>query len=203
LETELTKEEKRQKFWWEVRDLIIGAALPFMLLIIFSTTIIMFASLDDTAIEALAIVGGEVLVIAAYIIFGRQNGATAYRKYILGSKKRQFGTEDKKAIYKTGEYALWKGALIGFLTTLLFIIFQIINLAAPNNFCQFILLYACGWAYYPLTIFNLPEGLNFIMIIIPVASHMLGYFLGKKKEIKMQERVAEEQAKQKNKKKKK
>lgn len=199
----MTKAERKQKFWWEVRDLIIGAALPFMLLIIFSTTIIMFASLDDTAIKILAIVGGEALVIASYIIFGRQNGATAYRKYILGSKKRQFGTEDKKAIYKTGEYAIWKGVVIALITTTLFVIFEIVNLIVPNKFAQFILLYACGWAYYPLTSFGLPEGLNFIMIVIPVASHLIGYVLGKNKEVKMQERIAEEAEKQKNKKKKK
>jgi hypothetical protein len=197
---QLTKTERRQKFLWEVSDLLQGAALPFIILIIFSTTIMLFAEYDDLAIRLLAIVGGLILVTVAYIIFGRQNGAVAYRKYILGSKKRELGTSDKKAIYKTGEYALYKGFLIGFITVIPYIILQIINIIVPNSVVEFLLIYACGWAYYPFKFFGAPEAVNLVMIILPIGTHALGYYLGKIKEIQMQQRIAEESKKIKKKK---
>lgn len=191
----LTKTDKRIKILRETRDLLVGAAFPFIIMIVFSSTIIAFAGVSDLAIQILAVVGGEALLIGAFIIFGRQNGATAYRKYILGSKKRQLGTEDKNALYRTGEYALWKGFVIGFITTVPFIVFQIVNLAAPNSFTKFILLYACGWAYFPLQLCGAPEAVNFVFILVPVGVHVAGYILGKRKEIAMQRRVAEESEK--------
>jgi hypothetical protein len=198
----LTKAEKRQKVWWEIKDLLAGAAFPFIILIIFSTSIMMFAEYNDLAVRILAIVGGLLLIIIAYIIFGRQNGATAYRKFILGTKKRELGSSDKKAIYATGEYAIYKGFLIGFITTIPYIILQAINLIVPNTVVEFLLMYACGWAYYPFKFFGAPEAVNFVMILLPVCVHALGYILGKIKETKIQEKIAEESAKFKKKKKK-
>jgi hypothetical protein len=198
----VTPPNKNEKFWWEVKDLLIGAAFPFIIMIVFSTTIMMFAGYDDLAVSIVASVGGEIMLIIAYIIFGKQNGAAAYRKYILGEKKRQLNSSDKRSIYKTGEYALWKGAVIGFITTIPFIILQTIALFVENSFLQFLLMYACGWAYFPFKFFGAPEAVNYVCIIIPVGTHILGYVLGKNKEIKTQQLIAEENEKQTKKRKK-
>jgi hypothetical protein len=201
LKSNLTGAEKREKVLWEIKDLLAGMAFPFIIMIIFSATIIMFAGFEDETVEAIALIGGEVLIIAAFIIFGMQNGATAYRKYILGEQKRKLNSSDKKSIYRTGEYAVWKGLVIGFATTVPFIIFQAINLIVPNTFCEFILLYACGWAYYPISLLGIPQAIDFVMIILPVGVHFLGYYLGMKKEMRIQQIIAEE-SKKANKKKK-
>jgi hypothetical protein len=160
----------------------------------------LFAEYDDFAIKLVAVIAGLIFIVAAYIIFGRQNGATAYRKYILGSKKRELGTSDKKAIYKTGEYALYKGFLIGFITVIPYIILQVVNIIVPNSVVEFLLMYACGWAYYPFKFFDAPQAVNLVMIVLPVCVHALGYYLGKKKEIEMQKKIAEESNKSKKKK---
>ena len=194
MQTELTPQEKRQKFLWEARDLIIGAALPFVIMCIFSSTIILFADTDDLTVQLIAIIGGDILLAAAYFIFGRQNGATAYRKYYLNETKRALNSSDKKVIYKTGEYALWKGFAIPLISCVPFIILQIINICAPNTFCEFMLRYACGWAYFPLHAAGVHEAVNFVFIVIPVAAHVAGYILGMKKEEKIQAQVAEESA---------
>jgi hypothetical protein len=201
LKSDLTSEQRREKVLWEIKDLLQGMAFPFIIMVIFSTTILMFAGFDDDTVKAVATIGGEVLLIAAFIIFGRQNGATAYRKYILGEQKRKLGSSDKKSIYHTGEYAVWKGLIIGFATTVPFIIFQAINLIVPNSFCEFILLYACGWAYYPISLLGIPQAVDFVMILLPVGVHFLGYYLGMKKEMKIQQVIAEESQKANKKKK--
>jgi hypothetical protein len=200
---QLTKAERRQKLWWEVKDLLTGAAFPFIILIVFSTSVMMFAEYDDLAIKLVATIGGLIFIIIAYIIFGRQNGAAAYRKLVLGSKKRELGTTDKKAIYKTGEYAVYKGFLIGFITVIPYVILQIVNIIVPNNVVEFLLIYACGWAYYPFKLFGAPEAVNLVMIILPIGVHALGYYLGKIKEIDMQKKITEESNKSKKKKSKK
>jgi hypothetical protein len=187
---------KGEKVWWEIKDLLAGAAFPFIVMIVLSTTIMMFGGLEDLAVSIIAVVGGEALLIAAYIIFGKQNGLTAYRKYILGEKKRQLNSSDKKSIYKTGEYALWKGFLIGFITTIPFIILQTVQLIVPTAAIKFLLIYACGWAYFPLNLFGAPEAVNFVCIILPVGVHAIGYVIGKNKEIKTQMLIAEENEKQ-------
>ncbi len=201
MEKVLSAAEKRQKILWEIRDLLIGAAFPFVIMCIFSSTIIMFGDSDDIAIQILAILGGNIMLIAAFIIFGRQNGAVSYRKYYLNETKRRLNSSDKRAIYKTGEYALWKGIVIPLITCIPFIIVQIINIAVPNTFCLFVLKYVCGWAYYPLSKAGVHEAVNFVFIIIPVASHLGGYVLGMLKEQKLQAQLAEENEKAKKRKK--
>lgn len=197
MERVLTPAEKRQKILWEIRDLLIGAAFPFVIMCIFSSTIIMFGDTDDILVSVLAILGGDALLIAAYVIFGRQNGAVSYRRYYLNETKRRLDSSDKRAIYKTGEYALWKGIVIPLITCIPFIIFQIINIAIPNTFCIFALKYLCGWAYLPFTKAGVHEAANFVFIIIPVAAHLAGYILGMLKEQKLQAQLAEEKAKSK------
>jgi hypothetical protein len=172
--------------------MLAGAAFPFMIMVIFSSTIILFASYDDLTVKLIATIGGELLILAAVYIFGKNNGAAAYRKYVLGVRKRALNSTDKKAIYKTGEYSLWKGIAIPLITVIPFVIFQIINIAAPNNFTYIMLLYMCGWAYYPFTFFDIAEAFNFILIILPVGAHLIGYVIGKIKEEKIQQQIAME-----------
>lgn len=202
MQTELTSQQKRQKFLWEARDLVIGAALPFVVMCIFSSMIIMFAGMNDLTVRLIAIIGGDILLVAAYVIFGRQNGATGYRKYYLNETKRALNSTESKVIYKTGEYALWKGFVIPFISCIPFIILQVINICYANAFCTFMLSYACGWAYYPLQGTGAPEAVNFVFIILPVAAHAVGYVLGMKKEEKIQAQIAEESERIKNAKKK-
>ncbi|MGN0814398.1 MAG: hypothetical protein ACI4MH_04110 [Candidatus Coproplasma sp.] len=201
--SDLSSAEKRQKFLWELKDLLVGAAFPFIIMCIFSSTIIMFASSEDLAIELLAVIGGNVLLLAAYVIFGRQNGATAFHKFVLNETKRSLNSSDKRSIYATGEYAVWKGVVIPLITCIPFIIFQIVDLIYPNAFTSFMLQYACGWAYFPISLTGAPQALDFLFIILPVGAHLAGYILGKKKEEKLQEEIQEESQKIKSKKRKK
>ncbi|MGN0818221.1 MAG: hypothetical protein ACI4L9_04555 [Candidatus Coproplasma sp.] len=197
----LSTAEKRQKILWEIKDLLIGAAFPFIVMCVFSSTIIMFGASEDLAIQLIAVIGGDLMLLAAYVIFGRQNGATAYRKTVLNASKRSLNSSDKRVLYATGEYALWKGLVIPFITCVPFIIFQIIDLCCTNMFTTFMLQYACGWAYYPIYLTGAPQALDFLFLVIPVAAHLVGYVLGKKKELEAQ--AAEEGKRAKDKKRKK
>ena len=185
----LTPEEKRQKIWWEFLDLLTGAVLPLVIMLLFSFTIIMFAASDDFAVQLVAVIGGDILLAAAYVIFGTKNGSTAYRKFYLNQTKRALDSTEKKVIYKTGEYALWKGFVIPLISCVPYVIVQLINICAPNTVCEFLLLYAFGWAYYPLHIAGLNQGFNFIFILMPVAAHAAGYYYGMRKEEKIQARL--------------
>ena len=79
-----------------------------------------------------------------------------------------------------------------------FIIFQIINASAPNKPCEVALMYAFGWAWYPFELINLSganvsEWLNLIWIVLPVAVHVIAYFLGARRERKKQLLIAKAQ----------
>lgn len=67
-----------------------------------------------------------------------------------------------------------------------------VELFYDNKACMFCLQYICGWAYFP---FHYPgekyQALNYIMIAVPVGVHMLGYYLGKLKQQKIQETLEE------------
>lgn len=204
MQLELTSEEKRQKILWEARDLLLGALLPFIIMLLFSCTIIMFADSDDLAVQLVAVVGGNVLLAAAYVIFGRKNGATAYNKSYVNHTKRSLNSKEKSVIYGTGEYALWKGFVIPLISCIPYIIIQLINIFAPNTACEFALRYAFGWAYYPLNIAGLHEAFNFVFIVMPVAAHVIGYYTGMRKEERIQAELVEQtQAKNNRKKRKK
>ncbi len=193
---------KKKKFLFELKDILAGTAFPFIISVLFSATIIAYSAYrEDLGVSLLALIGGEALFIISLVIFGRANGAAAYRKFVLNDKKRQLGSSDERAVYRTGEYALWKGALIGFLITVPFIIIQIIELIASNVFCSFCLEYIFAWAYCPFSYLGEEyEALSFIMVLMPVAVHMLAYYLGKIKEEKIQEQIAIESEKAKKKK---
>lgn len=185
---ELNSQQKRQRILLEIRDLLVGAAFPLMLQLILSASVILFSDIDDEpAIAAVILAVGEAMLIAAYVIFGRQNGITAYRKKVVAQKKRELNTGEVRAYYGTGEYAIWKGIVIGFLTVIPFMIFQLIQCLAPNVFCEFVLLYAFGWATYPFILLDVEiPWLNFVWIVIPIGVHLLAYFLGARREQKRQ-----------------
>lgn len=186
---ELDSKQKRQRILLEIKDILIGAAFPLMLQLVLSASVIMFADTNgEIEIQAFALAMGEIMLIAAYVIFGRQNGISAYRKTVVSSKKREMQSDDIKVYYKTGEYAIWKGIVIGAVSTIPFILFQFIQCLAHNTFCEFILKYAFGWATYPFIVFGVKtDWLNFIWIIIPVGVHTLAYFWGGYRERKRQE----------------
>ena len=159
-----------------------------MLQLVLSVSVILFADYnEDVAIQVFALVVGEIMLLAAYVIFGRQNGSSAYRKAVIAQKKREMGSKDIKDYYRTGEYALWKGAVIGAVSCVPFILFQFIQCLAPNLFCEFILKYAFGWAVYPFIVIGVDiPWLNFIWIVVPVAVHTVAYYFGANGEKKKQ-----------------
>ena len=186
---ELNSKQKRQKILFEIRDILVGAAFPFMLQLVLSASVILFADInDEPAIQGFALAVGEIMLIAAYVIFGRQNGVSAYRKTVVTQKKRDMQSTDVKAYYKTGEYALWKGVVIGFVSVIPFMLLQFVQCLAANMFCEFILKYAFGWAAYPFKVFGVKtEWLNFIWIVIPIGVHTAAYYWGGRTERKKQE----------------
>lgn len=180
-----------RKIGLEILDLLAGTAFPFVVMTVISSTIIMFAGSGDLGISLLALIGGEIMLTAAFVVFGRANGNAAYSKTVLNDQKRALGSKDEKVVCKTGEYALWKGGLIALIVCVPYIIVQIIELCYSNSVCGFCLQYMFGWAYYPFSYLGEEyQALSFIMILLPVAAHMVGYYLGKLKQIKIQEAVA-------------
>lgn len=180
----------------EFYDIMAGVAFPFIVMLVISSTVILFASFSgDIGISLVALIGGEIMMIAALIAFGRANGNAAYAKTVLNNQKRGLGSTDEKVLAKTGEYSLWKGILIGAILCIPFLIVQIIELCYDNSVCTFCLQYMFGWAYYPFSYLGKDyQALNLIMIILPIGTHALGYFLGKLKQIKIQQAVAEKNA---------
>ena len=151
---ELTNEQKKKGIWLEIKDLFTGAAFPVMLQLILSASIILFvdALSEDTALQIVVLVIGELLFMGAYTIFGRQNGITAYRRTVQNAKKRELQADDLTCWLKTGDYAVWKGIVIGLITVIPFMFVQFIHCVAPNLVCEFILKYAFGWAAYPFIV---------------------------------------------------
>lgn len=172
--------------------MLLGAAFPLMLQIILSVSFIgMTSSLtEDVALSAVMLSIGEALLIAAYIIFGRQNGITSVRKLVQHAKKRDMNTTDRQSLWGTGEYSPYKGFLIGFLSCVPCIIFQIINAIVPNSFCKFLMLYAFGWEFIPLSYAGVSEWLNLLMVLVPTAVHGGAYMFGAHKEWAKQQKVA-------------
>ena len=177
---ELNAKQKRQKILLEIKDILTGTAFPLMLQLVLSASVILFADTQgEPAIQAFALVVGEIMLIGAYVIFGRQNGTSAYRKTVIANKKREISPDDAELLYRTGEYAVWKGVVIGAVSAIPFILFQFIQCIAPNLFCEFILKYAFGWAAYPFKVMGVQtEWLNFIWIVIPIAVHTASYIWG-------------------------
>lgn len=184
--------DKKRKLWLEFKDLMAGVAFPIIIMVILSCTVIAFASYDkDLSVTLLALVGGELMLAAALVYFGRANGSEAYRKTVENGRKRALNSSDEQAVYHTGEYALWKGIVTGLIVCVPFIIIQSIELCFDNAFCNFCLQYIFSWAYYPFSFLGKGyQALNYILILLPVGTMTLGYYLGKLKQLKIQEELA-------------
>lgn len=187
-------EEKRKKIFAEIKDMLAGAAFPLMLMLVFGASIFEFVDgVEELALKIVILVVGEVFLFAAYTVFGRQSGITAMRRTVQNGKKRELGMDDFKARCRTGEYAVYKGFVIGAISCIPYILVQIIGGAAPNTVCDFLLKYVFGWAYYPFTIGGLSGWLGLIMIIPLVCVHAAAYVWGGTAELKKQQKVAEMQ----------
>ncbi len=190
MEIELTADEKRKKISYEIKDMLASAAFPLMLMLILSALIISFASAgEDLVLQIIILVFGEAALVGAYVIFGKQNGTVAARRSVQNKKKLEICSEDLKVRLRTGEYAIYKGFLIGFISCIPFIIFQIINSAAPNSVCEFMLQYAFGWAYYPFKFAGVSSWLNLLWVIPLSCVHAAAYIWGAKREEKKQKAI--------------
>lgn len=190
--------DKRTAFLYETKDILAGTAYPLMLQMILSVTFIGMTaafSSDDLALAIIMLVIGELFVGAAYFIFGRQSGISSVRKIIQNAKKRDMGTNDKQALLYIGEYSAYKGFLTGFISCVPYIIFQVIQCAAPNTFCDFVLQYVFGWAALPLTLgeSQMSSWLNLLFVLYPVAVHGIAYIFGAHREWNKQQKVAKMQ----------
>ncbi|MCM1438172.1 MAG: hypothetical protein NC131_03015 [Roseburia sp.] len=192
-----------RKILLELKDILAGVAFPLIVMLVISSTVLAYASYAaDMAVSLIALIGGEIMIVAALIMFGRANGGEAYRKTFLHAQKRALGNTEDAVVCKTGEYSIFKGVIIGAILCLPFLIFQTIELCCHNSVCSFCLQYMCGWAYFPFSYLGKGyQALNYILVILPVAAHTVGYYLGKQKQLKVQR--AEEETNPDNKRRKK
>jgi len=189
----LTSKEWGKKILLELKDMLIGAAFPFMLTLILSATIISYSAYgneEELGLKILVLVVGEILIIAATVIFGKQNGVTAYKRTVQNGNKRKVNSADLGSRLYIGEYSLVKGVLIAVISCVPFIIFQIVGAAYPNDICEFVLMYVFGWAYFPFKLAGLSEWLNLIWVIPFAGVHLAAYIWGGKVEKKKQDQLA-------------
>lgn len=191
--------DKRTAFLYETKDVLAGAAFPLMLQMILSVTFIGMAtsfSNDDLLLAIIMLSIGELFVGAAYFIFGRQSGIASVRRIVQNAKKREIGTKDKLALLYIGEYSAYKGFVMGLISCVPYIIFQIIQCVAPNTFCDFVLQYVFGWAALPLTLgeSQFSTWLNLLFVLYPVAVHGVAYLFGAHREWNKQQKVAKMQS---------
>lgn len=184
---------KKRKIWLEILDILTGCAFPLIIMVVFSSSIIMFSVSDeaDLFIRLIALIGGELILGVAWFVFGRTNGSEAYKKTVEYARKRELNSSDEKVYYHTGEYALWKGLVIGLIVCVPFLIVLTVQVCASNSVCSFLLQYAFAWGYAPFSF--LGEGyvaLCYTSIIFPVAVMTVGYVFGKRRQIKIQEELA-------------
>lgn len=184
---------KKRKVWLEVKDILAGCAFPFIIMVVFSSTLIMF-SVSDTAelfLRLISVCGGELVLAIALFIFGRTNGSEAYKKTVENGRKRELGSSDETVFYHTGEYSLWKGLLIGFIICIPYLIVLTIQVCAKNSVCSFLLEYVFCWGYAPFSFLSEEFlALSYTSIIFPMAIMAIGYYFGKRRQIKIQEELA-------------
>ncbi len=183
----------KRKLWLEFKDILAGCAFPLIIMVIFSSTIITFScgKEADLSVRLISLIAGEIMLAVAFFIFGRANGSEAYKKTVENGRKRDLHSSDERVIYRTGEYALWKGGIVGLIICIPYLIILTVELCVDNTFCMFMLQYAFAWGYAPFTF--LGEGfiaLGYTMIILPVALLTVGYYFGKLRQIKIQEQLA-------------
>lgn len=184
---QLDARQRRLRALYEFKDLLQGAAFPFIFQLVLSASVISFAGYGDVSLSVTVLVVGEIMLAVAYFIFGKQNGSVAYRKKTVNTKKREMQSDDIKVQFRTGEYSLWKGAVIAFISVVPYIIIQFIHCLAPNRVCEFALKYAFGWAEFPFLTMGIGvQWLNFIWITIPITVHTVAYYFGGYKEAQRQ-----------------
>lgn len=171
--------------------MLAGAAFPIIIQLVFSSTILAFADSDDLAIRLLSIIGGEIFIVGAYVIFGKQSGVTAYKNTVSGERKRALGSNDPKAVFRTGEYALWKGFVIAFISVMPYLVVQTVDLFYSNIVTEFMLRYCFGWAYYPLKYTGAHAAYNYLWCVVLIAVHGVAYFVGKLRGEKQQQLLDE------------
>lgn len=196
---EINAQQKRKGILLEIKDMLTSAAFPFLIQIFLSASIIMFADYSgEKGLQVFVLLFGEVVLMVAYFIFGKQNGVSAYRRTVQNRAKREIEGDNLSAWLKVGDYALWKGVVIGIISVIPFMLIELINCAAPNSFCEVVLKYGFGWAEYPFIVIggedgNISSWLNFIWIVFPVGMHTFAYYFGANKEAKKQAKVDEVQ----------
>lgn len=187
--------DKKRLFKEEFLDICAGVAFPMIVQIMFSVTIIMFADYAATElwIGIVALVVGEAFIFVAYFMFGNKNGSVAYTNFVVAEQIRVDGQPDYR---RGGEYKPYKGFLIGFISTIPYLIFHIFYCIFPNaDFLEFILLFGFGWAVYPIYLgTNSINALSMLFVFVLTAIHGVGYIVGKNKEFKRREaiRIADE-----------
>lgn len=189
----LNSKDWGKKILLELKDLVTGAAFPLMLSLILSSTVISYAAYgneDDLGLKIVVLVVGEVLVFAATVIFGKQNGVTAYKRTVQNGNKRKVNSNDIGSKLYIGEYSLVRGALILVISCIPFLVFQIVGAAYHNDVCEFALMYAFGWAYFPFGLAKLSPWLNLLWVIPYVGAHTAAYAWGGKTEKRKQDWLA-------------
>lgn len=177
-----------RKAWLEIKDILVGLAFPLIVSIVLSSTILLYAYTADLTLSLIALIGGEIMLVASLVMFGRANGSAAYDKTLMNAQKRELGSTDERVICHTGEYAIWKSIVIALILCAPFIIFQTIELCYHNSFTEFCLKYICGWGYFSCHYLGKQyQALNYILVAMPIAAHTVGYHLGKLRRIKIQE----------------
>ncbi|MDE7083166.1 MAG: hypothetical protein K2O89_05635 [Clostridia bacterium] len=189
----LTTKEWGKKILLEFKDLLIGAAFPFMLTLILSATIISYVAYggeDDLGLKIVVLLVGEAMIIAATVIFGKQNGSSAYKKTVQNGNKRKVNSNDLGSKLYIGEYSLVKGVLIPLISCIPFAVFLIVEAAFHNDICEFALMYVFGWAFFPFKLAGLSAWLALIWIIPFAGVHLAAYVWGGKVEKRKQDQLA-------------
>lgn len=168
-----------EKFWLELKDMLSGAAFPLIMVVVLGTTIFSWidGDLEDT-MKGTMIFLGEVFIVVSFVIFGKQNGVVARRKSLFQAKKRELGAADKPALLKIGEYAPYKGFIIGLIPSLPYVLFEIIECTFPNAFCRAVLSLGFGWAYFPFRVFGLSGWFGLLLVLPLTCVHGAAYIYG-------------------------
>lgn len=188
-------ENKKRLVKEEFLDICAGIAFPMIMQIMFSVTIILFADYAESElwIGIVSLVIGEAFIFVAYFMFGSKNGSVAYTNFVVAEQIRVDGQPDYR---RGGEYKPYKGFLLGFITTIPYLIFHIFYCIFPNaSFLEFILLYAFGWAVYPIYLgTGTINAFSMLFVSVLTVIHGVGYIVGKNKEFKRREalRLADE-----------
>lgn len=175
--------------------MLAGAAFPFMLAVILSVTVIGFCVTDELALGIVILVAGELFLLAAYLVFGRQNGVAAARKSVKNKKKARARLRRCRRFIQNRRVRVIQGFYNRTYKLRAVYINSVYKLRFLNNFCGFLLRYAFGWAYYPLSYLNLSQWLNFIWILPLVSVHAAGYVWGARQEFSKQAVTAAQEQK--------